>query len=244
MWSAPPRRTSPRPHGSWGARSTPMGASDGGPSRSPLWCDRAPDRRRIRRVARRPGRCAGAGGDAGRRKGVQCPCPRLALAETSPDVVLDGIPMPALGREQGMSVIEAMRLDHPGVRLDGLRLRQSASQIAVGATFGDQREDAALALAEGLQRVRPAACSAQSLDDRSIDERAAAGHNGQTPPDTARTTGCDGRPMAPRQAQPGRGPARPPRRPRTPRRRAPLRRTDESSLYHGVGHRLFARLTS
>ena len=40
---------------------------------------------------------------------------RLALNETSPDVVLVGIPMPAVGPEQGMPVIEAMRLHHPGV---------------------------------------------------------------------------------------------------------------------------------
>lgn len=40
---------------------------------------------------------------------------RLALSETSPDVVLVGIPMPSVGPEQGMSVIESMRLEHPGV---------------------------------------------------------------------------------------------------------------------------------
>ena len=40
---------------------------------------------------------------------------RLALGETSADVVLVGIPMPAVGPEQGMSVIESMRLEHPGV---------------------------------------------------------------------------------------------------------------------------------
>lgn len=40
---------------------------------------------------------------------------RLALTETSPDVVLVGIPMPAVGREQGVSVIESMRLEHPRV---------------------------------------------------------------------------------------------------------------------------------
>lgn len=38
---------------------------------------------------------------------------RLALGETSPDVVLVGIPMPAVGPERGMSVIESMRLEDP-----------------------------------------------------------------------------------------------------------------------------------
>ena len=40
---------------------------------------------------------------------------RLALSETSPDVVLVGIPLPAVGPEQGMAVIESMRLEHPVV---------------------------------------------------------------------------------------------------------------------------------
>lgn len=40
---------------------------------------------------------------------------RLAIAETSPDIVLVGIPMPPVGRDAGMSVVESMRLQHPGV---------------------------------------------------------------------------------------------------------------------------------